>query len=193
MNSDHLELLTSDTWRTMLREQIIPFALGAHPLADLGNDVLEVGPGPGATTDLLAAELEHLTALELDPDLAATLRHRTRASDTISVVEGDASDMPFESGRFSATVSFTMLHHVGGAEVQDQTFREICRVLRPGGLFIASDSIASEELAALHVDDTYNPVDPTSLEDRLARAGFVDVDIDSNAFGWRSHAYRPRA
>ena len=34
----------------MIRDVILPWALGE---VDLGNDVLEVGPGYGATTDVL--------------------------------------------------------------------------------------------------------------------------------------------
>lgn len=190
MNDAHLDLLASDAWRTMLRDLIVPYAFGDRSPSDLGDDVVEIGPGPGATTDLLAAQLDQLTALELDPVLATQLQQRAQASPTISVVEGDATRMPFESGRFSGAVSFTMLHHVASAGDQDCAFREVHRVLRPGGLFVASDSVASDELAALHIDDIYNPIDPASLDQRLANAGFVDIDIDANDFGWRLHAHR---
>jgi hypothetical protein len=63
-------------------------------------------------------------------------------------------------------------------------------VLRPGAVFVASDSVASDDLAALHVDDVYNPVDPGGVESRLVAAGFRVVDVRSNAFGWAAHATR---
>ncbi|CAN5637038.1 class I SAM-dependent methyltransferase [soil metagenome] len=191
MNDAHLELLASDDWRTMLRDMILPFALGERSPADLGDDVLEIGPGPGLTTDLLSDQLERMTALELDPVLATALARRTKDSSVVSVVEGDATAMPFESGRFSGAVCLTMLHHVPDRALQDQLFSEVYRVLRPSGIFMASDSVASDDLAALHVDDTYNPIDPSSIEPRLTTAGFVDVDVQSNAFGWRAQATRP--
>jgi hypothetical protein len=55
-------------------------------------------------------------------------------------------------------------------------------------VFIASDSVASDELAALHIDDTYNPIDPTTVEHRLADAGFRSIDVRSNEFGWTALA-----
>ena len=50
MNEAH-EYCGSDEWRQMIREVILPWALGE---TDLGDDVLEVGPGYGATTDVLS-------------------------------------------------------------------------------------------------------------------------------------------
>ncbi|MDE0804865.1 MAG: methyltransferase domain-containing protein [Acidimicrobiales bacterium] len=191
MNDAHLELLASDGWREMLRDMILPFAFGGREPADLGDDVLEIGPGPGLTTDLLAERLSQLTALELDPVLAADLARRTSDSPVVAVVEGDATTMPFETGRFSGAICLTMLHHVPEHEKQDQLFAEVHRVLQPAGLFVASDSVASEDLEALHVGDVYNPVDPAGLESRLTAAGFIDVDVTWHEFGWRIHATRP--
>ena len=151
---------------------------------------LEIGPGPGLTTHLLHQDLGKLTTIELDSDLARSLSRRL-AGTNVAVVHGDATAMPFESGRFSGAMSFTMFHHVPTAELQDRVFAEILRVLRPSGLFVASDSVASDDLAALHTDDIYNPVAPATLADRLIAIGFSDVDIDVNDFGWRCHARRP--
>lgn len=186
MNAEHLRLCASDEWRDILRDLILPYALD-H--ADLGDDVLEIGPGPGRTTELLQAELPRLTALELDEALAASLASRL-AGTNVEVVQGDATSMPFEDGRFTGAVSFTMLHHVPTVELQDQLFAQVARVLRPGGVFVASDGVASEDLAALHADDTYNPVDPATVEPRLGAAGFGSVEVRANEFGWVAHATR---
>lgn len=186
MNRDHLELCASEGWRDVLRDLILPYALVD---ARLGDDVLEVGPGPGMTTDLLRVGLAKLTAVELDASLAASLAERLHDTN-VEVVNADAIDMPFEAGRFSGAVPFTMLHHVPTAQLQDALFGEVARVLRPGACFVASDSVAGEELRALHDGDPYNPVDPDTVEPRLRRAGFTDVDVRSDAFGWAAHATR---
>jgi ubiquinone/menaquinone biosynthesis C-methylase UbiE len=184
MNREHLELLQSDDWRNILRDLIMPWALGS---TELGDDVLEVGPGPGLTTDELAPKVKALTAVELDDDLAVKLAARMNGSN-VEVVNADATDMPFEDDRFTGAVSFTMLHHVPTTELQDELFAEVARVLQPGGVFVASDSVASDELKALHDDDVYNPVDPTTVEARLTGAGFVEADVRWNEFGWAATA-----
>ena len=76
---------------------------------DLGPRVLELGPGYGAITRPLAARAPSLTALESDPLLAARLR---AGIGTVRVVNGDATNMGFGAGSFSAVVCFTMLHHL---------------------------------------------------------------------------------
>lgn len=184
MNQAHLDFLVTDEWRAALRDWILPYALEG---ADLGDDVLEIGSGPGLTTDLFRDRFEHLTAVELDVELADALRSRL-AGTNVRVVTADATDMPFEADRFSGAVSFTMLHHVPTPDLQDKLFAEIARVLRPGGTFVASDSLGSDELKAFHDDDVYNPVDPAGVETRLRTAGFVDVTVKSNEFGWAARA-----
>lgn len=43
---------------------------------DLGDEVLENGPGPGLTTDRIRQQVARLTAMEIDPALAAKLNDR---------------------------------------------------------------------------------------------------------------------
>jgi SAM-dependent methyltransferase len=186
MNQAHLEVCASDEWRDALRDWIVPYALAD---ALLGDRVLEVGPGPGLTTGLLRERVPSLTAVELDPALAGALRERL-AGTNVEVVHADATDMPFEDGRFSGAVSFTMLHHVPTTELQDRLFAEVARVLGPGAVFVASDSLGSDDLAAFHEDDVYNPVDPATVEARMLAAGFSSAAVRANEFGWAAHAVR---
>jgi SAM-dependent methyltransferase len=176
MNEQHRIGCASPEWAQFLEDVVVPFALDG---VELGDDVLEIGAGPGKTTDLLRARAAHLTAVELDDDLAAQLTARMEGTN-VEVLHADASALPLPDDRFSGAVAFTMLHHVPTAELQDQIFAELARVVAPGGTVVLSDSVHSDGLADFHVDDTYNPVDPTTLEARLATAGFRDATVDAN-------------
>jgi ubiquinone/menaquinone biosynthesis C-methylase UbiE len=180
MNKAH-EMCGSDEWRKAMREVILPWALNE---TDLGDDVLEVGPGYGATTDVLSQRVPRLTSVEIDDELAAMLADRFAGVPSVEIVNGDATSLPYADNRFSGAACFTMLHHVPTIALQDRLFAEVARVLRPGAPLVASDSLGSEELKAHHEDDTYNPVDPDTLPDRLAAAGFADVNVRINDFGW---------
>jgi ubiquinone/menaquinone biosynthesis C-methylase UbiE len=180
MNKAH-EMCGSDEWRKAMREVILPWALNG---TDLGEDVLEVGPGYGATTDVLSQKVPRLTSVEIDDELAAMLTDRFADLPSVEIVNGDATSLPYADNRISGAACFTMLHHVPTVALQDRLFAEVARVLRPGAPLVASDSLGSEELKAHHEDDTYNPVDPDTLPDRLAAAGFADVNVRVNDFGW---------
>ena len=53
------------------------------------DEVLEIGPGPGALTDQLAGRARRLVAVELDSRLAGRLRRRYAGRSDVEVVEGD--------------------------------------------------------------------------------------------------------
>ncbi len=190
MNEQHRVLCASDMWADAIRDRVLPWAFRDFDPADLGDDVVEIGPGPGKTTDVLHTLTASLTAVELDPDLAAQLTERF-AGTNVHVVNHDATDLPFADGHFTGGVCFTMLHHVPTAELQDRLLAELVRVVRPGGWVVGSDSIASDDLRGLHDGDTYNPIDPAGLPERLRRAGLDHVEVVDNEYAFRFRGSRP--
>lgn len=187
MNEQHLELCSSAEWAETVEKWIIPWVLDG---LELGDDVLEIGPGPGRTTEVLRTRVPRLTAVEIHEDLATALAQRLQGSN-VEVIHGDGTATGLPDDRFSGAVCLTMLHHVPSPERQDQLLAEVCRVLRPGGVFAGEDSVASDELRALHVDDTYVPIDPAGLPRRLTAAGFEDVEVEVNEFAVRFRARKP--
>lgn len=170
-----------------MQDRILPWALDG---ADLGSDVLEIGPGYGVTTRVLAARVEHLTALEVDPGLAAGLATRV-ANAPVRVVHGDGTAMPFGDGEFSGAACFTMLHHVPSPHLQDRLFAEVRRVLRPGGVFAGCDSRAGVRFRMIHLFDTMTLVDPATLAARLEGAGFTGVEVGTGPAAVRFRARTP--
>lgn len=174
VNARHLELCASAEWGETMEREILPWALGGR---ELGDHVIEVGPGPGRTTDVLRRKVARVTAVEVDEGLAAALASRL-AGTNVTVVRADATALPFPDGAFSAATSFTMLHHVPTPELQDRLLAELRRVLRPGGIVIGVDSLDRPAWRELHEGDTCVPVDPDTLEGRLRAAGFVEVEVE---------------
>lgn len=189
VNEKHLELCSGAEWAEAVRRWIIPWVLDG---LDLGDDVLEVGPGPGRTTEVLADLAPRLAAIEIDPSLAASLARRM-AGVGVQVVQGDATALPWDGGRFSAVLSFTMLHHLPSSADQDRLFAEAARVLRPGGVLAGTDSLDGEEFRELHTGDICVPVEPAGLAGRLAEAGFGQVEVEVNEYGIRFRAWHPAA
>lgn len=186
MNRLHHWYCNRDAWKRHVREDLVPPAIDG---VELGRDVLEIGPGFGPATEVLAGRAERLTALEIDPLLAGALRERFAGR--VEVVDGDGTTMPFEDGRFSAAACFTMLHHVPSPTAQDRLFAETCRVLAPGAPFLGTDSTGrGVGFALLHVGDTRVVIDPEGLPARLIAAGFEDVTVAAGRDAFRFRARR---
>lgn len=74
---------------------VIAKILAAAQLA-ADDCVLEVGPGRGALTDLMASRVRHLVAVEFDRDLAALLRQRFADNPAVVIHEQDVLKVDFE-------------------------------------------------------------------------------------------------
>lgn len=51
------------------------------------------------------------------------------------------------------------------------------RVVRPGGLLVGADSLASESLREFHVGDIYNPIAPTRCSTWLCELGCTPITV----------------
>lgn len=173
MNQAHLEICSSPEWARMVEDELLPWVLDG---CELGDDLLEVGPGPGLTTDILRRKAVRLTAVELDLDLAGKLATRLAGSN-VTVIAGNVTRLPFPAGRFSAAACLTMLHHIPSASEQDAALAELARVLRPGGLLFGSDGLDTPARREVHEGDVFIPVDPATLEARLLAAGFARAHV----------------
>ena len=173
MNENHARLCPSPEWARWMQGELLP-ALAAG--VDLGAEMLEVGPGPGAATEWLRHRVRRLVCLEIDQEAAARLAAKHDGGN-VEVAVGDAAAMTFADGSFDSAGSFTMLHHVPTAARQNAILAEVLRVLRPGGVLIGSDSLAGDDLHHFHAGDTYNPVEPAAFLTRLQTLGFGRITI----------------
>jgi 16S rRNA A1518/A1519 N6-dimethyltransferase RsmA/KsgA/DIM1 with predicted DNA glycosylase/AP lyase activity len=97
MNQIHRWLCRSARWKKVLEEAILPAVVNG---VNLGDNLLEVGPGPGLTTDWLRRRLPQLTAVEIDRQLAHSLATRMRGAN-VRVIRGDGAALPFKDHSFS--------------------------------------------------------------------------------------------
>ena len=182
MNRIHRVYCRSHRWRHHL-DTLMPWATRGVRLENA--NVLELGSGPGLTTDWLREHAGFLHAVEYDAHDASALAERLP---DVHVHHADATDLPFDDASFDVVVCFTMLHHLPSPDLQDTLFAEARRVLRSGGVFAGSDSRWGPLFALAHFGDDLCLVNPERLPARLEKAGFLNPTVST-----RRDAFRFRA
>jgi ubiquinone/menaquinone biosynthesis C-methylase UbiE len=124
--------------------QLYDAVAGAVPLA--GREVLEVGCGRGGGASFVARyhRPRALVAVDLAPRAVALCRERFDVPG-LSFDVGDAERLPFAAATFDAVLNVESSHcygRIGGF------FREVRRVLRPGGSFLYADFRPRAEIDA---------------------------------------------
>jgi SAM-dependent methyltransferase len=176
-------------WQRITQRQILPWVLSG---ARLGESVLELGAGYGAATGHLLELAPRVTSLEYDARLLGKLKTKHRGA-AIAPLRGDAAALPFADASFSSAIAILMLHHLKSRELQDRTFEEVHRVLRPGGSFFALEINDGWLHRAGHYKCTFTPVTPGSAFARLTSAGFFKISVDFRRGGFRFAARKAAA
>jgi SAM-dependent methyltransferase len=156
--------------------------------------VLETAAGTGIVTrrlrDVLPAGA-HLTSTDLNPPMLEIARKKFRPNEQVEFQPADATALPFPDGSFDAVAcQFGVMFYPD----KDKSYREVYRVLAPGGryLFNVWDAhrynpfgrIAHETVGRFFPDNPPQfqsvpfsyPFEP--IKDSLIAAGFSDIGVD---------------
>jgi len=97
--------------------------------------VLDIGCGTGRLLALMGQQYPDaaLTGLDLAPNMLSQAAERLAAS--VQLVQGDAEHLPFSDAAFSLILSSSTFQWLDSL---DCCFREVLRVLEPGGKFVFS-------------------------------------------------------
>jgi ubiquinone/menaquinone biosynthesis C-methylase UbiE len=104
------------------------------------GSILELGAGTGRISVPLARDGHRVLALDRAPQMLARLRERLddagELAGSVEPVEGDMTELPFDDASIAMVVSpFNALMHLYSWQALHACFREVARVLRPGGVF----------------------------------------------------------
>jgi SAM-dependent methyltransferase len=165
--------------------------MAARAAAGSPARVLETAAGTGIVTrrlrDLLPAAA-HLTATDLNPPMLEVARTKFRQGEQVEFQPADAMALPFADGSFDTVVcQFGVMFYPD----KDTSYREVRRVLVPGGRYLFSvwDSHRHNPFGRIghEVAGSFFPVDPPQflslpfsypfdpIKDSLTGAGFTDI------------------
>jgi len=126
-----------------------------------------------------------IEGVDLSPRLVAHYRGPAKC------IVGDCRQLPFEDCSKDVLIVQGGLHHLPTLPGDlEQTFSEIHRVLRPGGVFLAFDIPDGWIHRVGHIKSTFVPLNPATASKRLTAAGLSNVTIDSKSGGFLIRALR---
>ena len=102
-----------------------------------GKSVLDVGTGDGSYGLEAASRGAAATGVDVDPEMLRAAEQRASAMNLdVTFVEGHAERLPVYDERFDLVLAVTVLCFVEGPA---ESFRELARVLRPGGRVVVGE------------------------------------------------------
>jgi len=146
--------------------------------AQRGEYILDLGCGDGQLTRRLQEMGVHVLGVDASAEMVTAARERGVEAEQVQ-----AESLPFRDATFDAVFSNAVLHWVRG---QDEMMKQVYRVLKPGGRFVAEmgghGNVAAIHVALLAVLDRHGYRDreegvnyypsPESYRERLERNGF---------------------
>lgn len=195
--------VTSDLYsheeRGSLPDEAVEASLGCgNPtaLAELreGDTVLDLGSGGGIDV-LLSARRVGPTGkaygLDMTDDMLALARQNQAkaGASNVEFLKGEIESIPLPDEAVDVIISNCVINLSAD---KDRVLREAHRVLKPGGRFAVSDIVARGPVPdeVLHnierwVGCVAGALEESDYRDKLARAGFTDVEIES----WRVYDF----
>lgn len=139
---------------------------------------LEYGCGTGLLSFALSRELGSITLADSSAGMLAVLREKIAASgaDHLRPMRLDLTVDPLPAERYDLIYTLMTLHHVSDV---DRILRDFHALLRPDGALCIAD--LDREDGSFHGAgfDGHHGFEREALRDRLARAGFGEIQFDT--------------
>ena len=138
---DRLTAFYDPLIRWTLREATFKTRLIRQAHLEDRHRVLDLGCGTGTLTLMIKAAHPEAEVVGLDVDPKVLKRAEAKAKRqglTIALDQGWSIDLPYPDGTFDRVLSSLFFHHLT-REAKIRTFKEIVRVLKPGGELHVAD------------------------------------------------------
>ncbi len=163
-----------------------------------GKTALDIGCGTGGYTLHVARTLRlaHITGFDVEEPVIQVARKRVQAEHMehcVAFVQAPPGRLPFADASFDLVFSKDAMIHVND---KDALFAEVFRVLRPGGVFAASDWLIGHDGPPSDAMRAYLDAEGLSFGmassqrylEAMAQVGFVDAQTTSRNAWYREQA-----
>lgn len=141
-----------------------------------GEEILEIGSGPGRALGLLAERGARVAGVDVSGEmvrLATRRNHELVRSGGLELLHTDGVMLPFDDDSFDAVIS---VHNVYFWSQPETTLAEIARVLRPGGRVLLVFRGREHPLPKRLDPAVYREITTDQCEGWMADTGFVEIN-----------------
>jgi SAM-dependent methyltransferase len=143
------------------------------------DNALDIGCGTGQFARLLAGRANHVTALDLSPEMVKIAQSRSRDYPNLAFQVADVLAQPLPAAHFDCIASIATLHHIP----LETILPKIAAALKPGGVFMALDLFKVESSADFLLAAAAIPVSPLL---KLLKTGHLRQSAAARA-AWEEH------
>ena len=208
-----VEILFNGTADVMRRRVLAPLKMGLEKLFSGQNldaiapqklRVLDIACGTGRTLKLIRASLPKASiyGIDLSPNYLkkANKLLSEELGELPQLLQGNAENLPFQEKYFQGITCVFTFHELPPM-VRTKVLEEAFRVIQPGGVFVICDSIQTcdepdftvmlENFPAMFHEPYFKNYITDNLEERLEKAGFVNIATEVHFVSKYWVAYKP--
>jgi len=147
INSDKGKGITEEQFRESGQQDVKELILNDNAIP-LHTSILEIGCGNGRMTEFIAPHFDTVIGVDISGEMIRQGVERTKDIPNIYYFETDGESFPLPDETMDVVFSYIVFQHFKTKEMVEKNFKEVFRVLKPGGIFkvrLRTDEIASLE------------------------------------------------
>jgi len=163
INSDYGKEISEDKFRESGKRDYIKYISMDSLISERMTPhtiLLDIGCGSGRMTEFMAEDFYETIGIDISREMINQARERLEDITNVKFIESDGENIPLPNESIGMAFSYLVFQHMKTREMVESNFREVYRILKPGGLFkvrVRIDKLDSMESwwSGVYCDEMY--------------------------------------
>jgi len=154
INSDKGKRITKDQFRDSGANDYMEYIFTDDLIMDIPRlsadlvTIVDLGCGIGRMTEFMVDDFDKVVGIDVSHEMIMMARERLKGVNNVLLIETDGEILPLENRSIDIVFSYLVFQHIKERKIVKSNFKEVYRVLKPGGLFkvrIRSDKVSLDK------------------------------------------------